>query len=53
MLSLFVSKNKEWKIGELTFGYYESECSLHTEETSYCVEDITKAFEELINKEHK
>jgi len=39
--------------GKLAFGYYKSECSQYIEETSYCVEDITKGFEEFINKEHK
>lgn len=48
------TKNFEYAYdGKLTFGYYESECLQYTEKTSYCVEDITKAFEELINKEHK
>ena len=47
-------KNFEFAFeGKLAFGYYESECSQHIEETSYCVEDITKGFEEFINKEHK
>ena len=39
--------------GKLAFGYYEGECCHRIEITSYCVEDITKAFEEFINKEHK
>ena len=37
--------------GKLAFGYYESEHSHYIEKTSYCVEDITNAFEEFINKE--
>ena len=46
-------KNFEYAYqGKLAFGYYESESSLYIEETSYCVEDITQAFEEFINKEH-
>ena len=36
--------------GKLAFGYYESENSQYIEETSYCVEDITNAFEEFINR---
>lgn len=48
------TKNLEYVYdGKLTFGYYKSECLQYTEKTSYFVEDITKAFEELINKEHK
>lgn len=39
--------------GKLAFGYYESESCLCIEETSYCVEDITKVFEEFINKENE
>ena len=39
--------------GKLVFGYYKSESSSYIEKTSYCVEDITKAFEEFINKEKK
>ena len=48
------TKNFEYAYdGKLAFGYYKSECSHYIEKTSYCVEDITKAFEEFINKEHK
>lgn len=36
--------------GKLAFGYYEDEYCHHIEETSYCVENITDAFEEFINK---
>lgn len=44
-------KNFEYAYeGKLAFGYYTSEHSLYTEKMSYCVEDITKAFEEFINK---
>ncbi len=39
--------------GKLAFGYYKSEHCHCIEETSYCVEDITNAFEEFINKENK
>lgn len=39
--------------GKLTFGYYKGESCLYIEKTSYIVEDITKAFEEFINKENK
>ena len=39
--------------GKLVFGYYEGEYCHHIEKTSYCVEDITKAFEEFTNKENK
>ena len=39
--------------GKLAFGHYEGEYCHHIEEMSYCIEDITKAFEEFINKEHK
>lgn len=47
-------KNFEYAYnGKLAFGCYEGESCLHIEETSYCVEDITKAFEEFINKEEK
>jgi hypothetical protein len=47
-------KNFEFAFqGKLAFGYYESEHSHYIEKTSYCVEDITKAFEEFINKERK
>ena len=47
-------KNFEYAYqGKLAFGYYEGESCLYIEETSYCVEDITKAFEEFINKENK
>ena len=47
-------KNFEFAFeGKLAFGYYKGECSHYIEKTSYCVEDITKAFEEFINKEHK
>ena len=47
-------KNFEYAYeGKLAFGYYESESYLCIEETSYCIEDITKAFEEFINKEDK
>lgn len=48
------TKNFEYAFeGKLAFGYYKSECSHYIEKTSYCVEDITKAFEEFVNKEHK
>ena len=48
------TKNFEYAFeGKLAFGYYKSECSHYIEKTSYNVEDITKAFEEFINKEHK
>lgn len=48
------TKNFEYAFeGKLAFGYYESECSLYIETTSYCVENITKAFEKFINKENK
>lgn len=48
------TKNFEYAFeGKLAFGYYESECSHYIEITSYCVEDITKAFEKFINKENK
>lgn len=36
--------------GKLAFGYYKDEHYHYIEKTSYCVEDITKAFEEFINK---
>lgn len=36
--------------GKLAFGYYEGECCHRIEITSYCVEDITNAFEEFINR---
>lgn len=36
--------------GKLAFGYYKGESCLYIEETSYCIEDITNAFEEFINK---
>ena len=43
-------KNFEYAYeGKLAFGYYKSESSSYIEKTSYCVEDITKAFEEFIN----
>lgn len=45
-------KNFEYAYeGKLAFGYYKNESSLYVEETSYRVEDITKGFEEFINKE--
>ena len=45
------TKNFEYAFeGKLAFGYYQSECSHYIEKTSYCVEDITKAFGEFINK---
>lgn len=45
------TKNFEYAFeGKLAFGYYKSECSHYIEKTSYCVKDITKAFEEFINK---
>ena len=48
------TKNFEFAFeGKLAFGYYKSESSHYIEETSYCVEDITNAFEEFINKEMK
>ena len=48
------TKNFEYAYdGKLAFGYYEAEHCHHIEITSYCIEDITKAFEEFINKEHK
>lgn len=37
--------------GKLAFGYYKGESYQYIEKTSYSVEDITKAFEEFINKE--
>ena len=44
-------KNFEYAYeGKLAFGYYASDYCHHIEMTSYCVEDITKAFEEVINK---
>lgn len=44
-------KNFEYAFeGKLAFGYYRSECSHYIEKTSYCVEDITKAFEEFTNR---
>lgn len=44
-------KNFEYAYdGKLAFGYYENEHCHHIEITSYCVEDITNAFEEFINK---
>ena len=47
-------KNFEYAFeGKLAFGYYKDECSHYIEKTSYCVEDITKAFEEFISKERK
>lgn len=46
-------KNFEYAYdGKLSFGYYTGEHSLYTEISSYCIEDITKAFEEFI-KENK
>ena len=36
--------------GKLAFGYYNGEHSHYIERTSYCVEDITNAFEEFRNK---
>ena len=48
------TKNFEFAFeGKLAFGYYKSECSQYIEKTSYCVEDITNAFEEFINREEK
>ena len=48
------TKNFEFAFeGKLAFGYYEDEHCHYIEKTSYCVEDITDAFEEFINKEHK
>ena len=45
------TKNFEYAFeGKLAFGYYKSEHSHYIEITSYCVEDITKAFEEFVNK---
>lgn len=45
------TKNFEFAFeGKLAFGYYKTECSHYIEKTSYCVEDITKAFEEFTNK---
>jgi len=47
-------KNFEFAFeGKLAFGYYKDEHSHYIEKTSYCVEDITNAFEEFINKEDK
>lgn len=47
-------KNFEFAFqGKLAFGYYEGECCHHIEETSYCVEDITNAFEEFVNIKEK
>lgn len=44
-------KNFEYAYeGKLAFGYYKNESSSYLEKTSYCVEDITKAFEEFVNK---
>ena len=44
-------KNFEYAYdGKLAFGYYENEHCHRIEITSYCVEDITNAFEEFINK---
>ena len=46
------TKNFEFAFeGKLAFGYYKSEHSHCIEKTSYCVEDITNAFEEFINRE--
>lgn len=36
--------------GKLAFGYYEGTSHLYIEETSYKVEDITKAFEKLLKE---
>lgn len=48
------TKNFEFAYeGKLAFGYYKGECCHYIEKTSYNVEDITKAFEEFINKEKK
>ena len=48
------TKNFEFAFqGKLAFGYYKGECCHRIEITSYCVEDITNAFEEFINKEDK
>lgn len=48
------TKNFEYAYdGKLAFGYYEGEHCHYIEKTSYCVEDIIKAFEEFINKENK
>ncbi len=45
------TKNFEYAFqGKLAFGYYQSECSHYIEETSYCVEDITRAFEEFLEE---
>jgi hypothetical protein len=47
------TKNFEYAFeGKLAFGYEDEHCH-HIEETSYCIEYITKAFEELINIKEK
>ena len=47
-------KNFEYAYeGKLAFGYYKEEHCHYIETSSYCVKDITKAFEEFINKEDK
>lgn len=47
-------KNLEFACeGKLAFGYYKGDYCHYIEKSSYCVEDITKAFEEFINKENK
>ena len=48
------TKNFEYAFeGKLAFGYYKGEGCHYIEETSYCIEDITKAFDEFTNKEDK
>ena len=45
-------KNFEYAYdGKLAFGYYKSEHSHYIEITSYCVEDITKAFEKFLEEQ--
>lgn len=39
--------------GKLAFGYYKTEHSHYIKETSYCVEDITKAFENFLKEQEK
>ena len=47
-------KNFEYAYeGKLAFGHYASDHCHYIEKTSYCIEDITKAFEEFINKENE
>lgn len=48
-------KNFEFAFqGKLAFGYYNKDETTHyIEKSSYCIEDITDAFGEFTNKEHK